>query len=418
MKATVDKLISKKVTHPVVFTFLILPMGVMTGFLTVTLAFLYTKAGLSVEQVAGLVGASIAPHIFKFLWAPVVDSTLSAKKWYVMANILSGLGMLLMGILPIVSSNLLILTVIVWVANFAVTFVAMCTETFMAYDVPEGLKGRAGGYFQAGNLGGTGVGGGIGLLLAERLSEPWMTAVIIACICFLCMFALFYVNDVKSSIRSEKLVESFQNVFKDIWAILKSNSGILVVLLCFLPMGTGAASNLWASVARDWHASADTVAMVTGIMGGLISAVGCLIGGWCCDRMNRKTAYWLFGALGALTAIGMAFSPKTELMYVVWTSVYAIMLGMSYAGFTAVVLEAIGTGAAASKYNIFAALSNTPIYYVVFFNGQAYTKYGSKGMLLTEAIFGIAAVVIFITAQIIMKQRKNRISSISLSSKV
>lgn len=406
IKKELNQHIPKKI-HPIVFTFLILPMGLMAGYINVTLAYLYTEAGLTVEQVAALVAAGLSPHIFKFLWAPLVDSTLSAKKWYWIANTLSAVGMLLMGILPVTSANLILISGIVLWANFAVTFVAMATESIMAYDVPEELKGRAGGYFQAGNLGGTGIGGGVGLILAQRLSEPWMTAVIIAGSCFLCGLALFFVNDVRSNVRTQKLVSSFRNVVADIWLILKSNSGLLVVFLCFLPMGTGAASNLWAAVAEDWKASADTVAVVTGVMGGLIMAAGCLIGGWICDRMNRKTAYWLFGLIGAFTAVGMAFSPKTEIMYVIWTSLYAITVGLSYAGFTAVVLEAMGTGAAATKYNIFAALSNTPIYYMIYINGQAYTKWGAKGMLNTEAVFAVGAVVIFILIQLFLTKKNS-----------
>jgi PAT family beta-lactamase induction signal transducer AmpG len=400
----------QKNIHPIVFTFLILPMGVMSGFVNVTLAFLYTKAGLSVEQVATLVAAGLSPHIFKFLWAPLVDSTLSAKKWYVIANTASATGMLAMGVLPVTGANIILLSSIVWISNFAVTFVAMSSESIMAYDVPDKLKGRAGGYFQAGNLGGSGLGGGIGLLLAQRLPEAWMTAVIIAGTCFLCGLALFFVNDVKSSVREEGLITSFQNVLKDIWLILKSHSGLLVLILCFLPLGTGAASNLWAAVADDWKASADTVALITGVMGGLVSAAGCLVGGWICDRINRKTAYWLFGLLGAITAIGMALSPKTELMYVIWTSFYAFVVGLSYAGFTAVVLEAIGAGAAATKYNIFAALSNTPIYYMIYINGQAHTRWGASGMLNMEALFGVAAVLFFILVQKLML---NKISLIN-----
>ncbi len=410
MHSTVSNLSTKgdsKKIHPIVFTFLILPMGVMSGYVNVTLAYLYTSAGLSVEQVAALVAAGLSPHIFKFLWAPLVDSTLSAKKWYWIANTLSAVGMLSMGILPVTGANLALISGIVMLANVAVTFVAMSTESIMAYDVPEDLKGRAGGYFQAGNLGGTGIGGGVGLFLAQRLPDPWMTAVIIAAACFLCGLALFFVNDVKSNVRGESLVSSFRNVLLDIWTILKSQSGLLVVILCFLPMGTGAASNLWAAVADDWNASADTVALVTGVLGGLIMAAGCLIGGWICDRMNRKTAYWIFGLVGAFTASGMAFAPKTELMYIIWTSLYAIAVGLSYAGFTAVVLEAMGTGAAATKYNIFAALSNTPIYYMIYINGQAYTKWGPGGMLNTEAVFAFGAVLFFILLQVIFNRRKS-----------
>ena len=52
---------------------------------------------------------------------------------------------------------------------------------------------------------------------------------------------------------------------------------------------------------------------------------------------------------------------STQVMFVVFTSLYAFVLGLCYAAFGAVTLETIGTGAAATKYNIIAGISNIPI---------------------------------------------------------
>lgn len=184
--------------------------------------------------------------------------------------------------------------------------------------------------------------------------------------------------------------------------------GLLAMFLCFLPLGTGAASNLWSAVAKDWNASADTVALVTGVLAGLLSAAGCLAGGWLCDRMNRQVAYLFFGLLGAACVVAMAYSPKSEFMYIIWTSFYAITSGLAYAGFSAFVLEAIGTGAAATKYNIYAALSNSPIYLMTYVDGWAHTRWGPKGMLNTEAVFAFAAVLLFLLVQAMLGKMKNK----------
>ncbi|MEI7983577.1 MAG: hypothetical protein WCI71_18155, partial [Bacteroidota bacterium] len=180
----------------------------------------------------------------------------------------------------------------------------------------------------------------------------------------------------------------------------------LAMLLCFLTLGTGAASNLWSAVAKDWNAGADTVALATGVMAGLLSAAGCLLGGWICDRMKRQNAYLLFGLLGALCAVGMAYSPKTERMYIIWTSLYAVIMGLSYAGYGAFVLEAIGKGAAVTKYNIYSALSNAPIYLMIYIDGWAYTRWGPKGMLNTEAVFVVLAVILFFISKTALNKRK------------
>lgn len=397
---------SHKPVHPFLLTILILPMGVSTGFVSVTLGYLLSQAGVSVDKIAALIAATLVPHIFKFIWAPLVDTTLSLKKWYWIASIITAIGIIALGILPLKESSLPALTIIILLSQFAVTFLCMSTEGLMAYDVPEALKGRAGGFFQAGNLGGVGLGGGLGLFLAQRLSATWMVTVILGILCFLCALALFYFRDPKITIREESVRRTYKNLWKDVWSTVKSKSGLLAMLLCFLTLGTGAASNLWSAIAKDWKVNADTIAVVTGVAGGLLSALGCIIGGWICDRMNRRNAYLIFGLIGAATAVGMAYAPRTEIMFILWTSFYAIALGLSYAGFTAFTLEAIGKGAAASKYNIFAALSNAPTYLMTYIVGIAYARSGAINMLNTEAAFAIGAIVVFLIVQKIMFKSK------------
>src|SRR4051812_37223059 len=130
-----------KPVHPALFTILIMPMGVMSGYVSVTLAYLFSKGGISVEKVAALVAATFLPHIFKFIWAPIVDTTFSFKKWYFAASIISAAGIAATGILPIKETSLPLLTSIIVVSNFMVTFLCMSTEGLMSYDVPEELKG-------------------------------------------------------------------------------------------------------------------------------------------------------------------------------------------------------------------------------------------------------------------------------------
>ncbi len=401
--------ISHKPVNPFLFTILILPMGVSAGYVSVTLGYLLSEAGVSVEKIAALVGATMLPHVFKFIWAPLVDTTLSFKKWYWIASIISSFGIFATGIFPLNASSLPVLTLLVLASQFAITFLCMATEGLMAYDVPLELKGRAGGYFQAGNLGGVGIGGGVGLFLAKRLSGPWMVSASLGLICFACCLALFFFKDPKITIKEEQLRKTYENLFKDVWNTIKTKSGLLALMLCFLTLGTGGAGNLWASVAKDWHATADTVALVTGIFSGLISAVGCMLGGYICDRMNSRNAYLLFGLAGAACAVGMGYSPRTELMFIIWTSLYAMATGLSFAGFTAFVLEAIGKGAAATKYNIFAALSNSPVYLMIYVAGIAYSRLGTRGMLNTEAAFAVGAVVLFIVVQKVIYRHKPKV---------
>jgi PAT family beta-lactamase induction signal transducer AmpG len=394
-----------KHAHPSVFLFLFLPFGIMSGYVTVTFAYLFSKAGVSLEQVAALIAASLLPSVLKFLWVPIVDSSLTLKKWYVIGTIITAVGILATGLLPIKESSLPLLTIIVVAANVAVTFSGMATNGLMAHDTPDELRGIAGGYLQAGNLGGAGIGGGAGLWLAQHISYAWVSPAALAVACLLCCFGLLFIREVDSGVKAESPITTISNLSKDIWLTLKTRLGVLAMILCFLPLGTGAASNLWAAVAGDWHATADTVAIVTGVLGGIVTSVGCLAGGWLCDRMDRQVAYLAFGLMQAVAAVAMAFAPHTEAMYIIWTLMYAFTNGFAYAAFTAFVLDAIGKGAAATKYTVYASLSNIPIYYMTLVDGWAHTHYGPGGMLNVEAACAVVGALLFM-ALLLYNNRK------------
>ena len=379
--------------HPSVFLVLILPFGMMSGFLTVAVAFILAQAGVSVEKIAGLIFLSYIPHTWKFAWAPIADTTLSRKTWYIIAAVVAAAGIWATSLCA-QGGNISMLPAILIASNVAVTFLGMSVESLMAYDTPENEKGRAAGWFQAGNLGGNGLGGGVGLWLAHRAGAN-LAGAGLAVLCLLCMLGLFFVAEPAATHRVGGVFKSLINVFRDLWSVARSRRGMLALILCFLPIGSGAASNLWSAVSGDWHASAHTVELVTGILAGVISAVGCLAGGWICDRMNRKKAYVMYGILQAATAVGMAVAPRTESMYAIFTSLYAFMTGLTYAGFSAFVLEAMGKGAAATKYNVFAALSNTPIAYMTKIDGHAHDRHGAAGMLYTEAVWCLAGLLVF-----------------------
>lgn len=386
---------TRRTPHPSVFMFLIIPFGVMSGYLTVTVAYLLSRSGVGVEAIAALIAVSYAPNVWKFLWAPVADTTLTFKGWYLIGSVSTALGLLATGLLPMTATSLPLLTTVTLVANFGCTFLGMSVQSLMAWAVPDNEKGRAGGWFQAGNLGGGGLGGGLGLWLAERTEQPWLPGALLALLCLGCAAALVFVHEPPRA-RAHGVIRSLRFVLRDILNLARARMGFVALFLCFLPIGSGAASNLWSAVAADWKASADAVALVTGVVGGLVMAVGSVAGGWLCDRMHRPAAYALYGVLQAVTAVAMALAPHTAGHYILWTTVYAFVTGLTYAGFTAFVLEAMGHGAAATKFSLFASLSNFPIMYMTTINGAAHTRWGPAGMLLTEAAVGLAGLALFL----------------------
>ena len=412
--------------HPFIYLILILPFGVCSGFVTVTLAYQLSHSGVVAAQVAFVVAMRLLPQTWKFLWAPIADTTLTRKAWYVVGAMLTAAGILACGVVPPNAQWLPVLSLLVFVMSVASSFVAMSTEALIAHHTPDAVKGRASGWFQAGNLGGDGIGGGAGLWMAQHSSTSWVSAVVLGLACILCAVALLRIHGPERAFATRLSAERLEHrlgpalirqwsnlvgVLKGLWALVTSRRGFLALLVVFLPITTGAASNLWAAVADGWHASADTVALVNGALKGVACAFGCLVGGFVCDRMDRKTAYLAYGVAQALCVVVMALAPHTVGMFAAFTLLYSVLNGMGYAAFSAVVLETIGAGAAATEYNVYASLSNMPILYMGLAEGWAYTRFGASAMLYLEAAIAAVAIAVFASASALTSRRAAALAS-------
>jgi hypothetical protein len=398
--------------HPVLYTMLIVPFGATSGFVSVALAYLATKFGLSVEQGASLIAVSLFPNVWKFFWAPVGDRTLSRKKWYLISCAACAIGMFGMAVVPLSQDTMILMDVIIAFSSIAATFLGFAVEGLVAHITPPNDRGRVSGWFQAGNLGGGGIGGGLGLWLLDNMPAPWVAGGILAVLTLACAIPLLWISDVKGHAGEGGPVAAVKDVALDMWAVLNTREGILCALLCFVPIGTGAAQGVLvqSEVAAHWikdpTEAARIVEMVQGFITGLISMAGCLVGGWICNKwLNARASYAVFGGIMAAITGGMAMAPATPNLYIVFSMAYAFATGLCYAAFSAFVLDAIGAGHAATKYNGFASLSNFPIWYCGLVLAWAQTEWGPSAMLWTESLLGVAGIVVFTVFAAIVRNR-------------
>ena len=65
--------------------------------------------------------------------------------------------------------SLVLISAWLTLSNFTATLLAMAVESLMAATIPDDKRGSAGGWSQAGNLGGQGLGGGLSLWLIQSM---------------------------------------------------------------------------------------------------------------------------------------------------------------------------------------------------------------------------------------------------------
>jgi PAT family beta-lactamase induction signal transducer AmpG len=395
-------------TRPWYVFFLILPSGISNGFIAVVLPFLLTQKGFPVATTAGIVAIGVSANLWRFLWGPVVDISLGTRKWYWIGLLACVITLLLLCFVPFSTGSITLLSVIVFLSQVAATFILLPVNNIMARVIREDKKGICSGCYQAGSLAGTGLGGGAGLWLATHTSVG--LSVTILCIASI-LFALFImlIPDIPHN-KDKQLIPELREMGRNILSMLKTPITLYILIFLLMPMGTGAVSYLWSAIAQDWQADADTVALVTGLLSGLASALGCLLGGWLADKRGIWPAYFICGAASAIVALLMAFLPMQPVVYIIGVLAYAIAMGMIYAAFTALVLYASGKQHVATRFSLICSLGNLPVVYMTAFNGWMHDKYNSQWMLLGEALLGLATIVVFMLILGWLRKRTPRLT--------
>ena len=377
-----------------VFLPLFAPFGISSGYVSVTLAFLLARAGLSTLEITTIIAGTIWVQTWKVLWAPIIDTVGNPKLWYGLGATGTGAAILAVSVLPATAREVPAITLLALLSSAASTLVSMSSEIFLAQCVPPQLRGRASGWAQAGNLGGGGVGGGLGLLLAEHVSQQWVSGAVLAMICFACWGCVRFVPAARRTHSMHSYVDELNGVARDVWDVARSRVGYLALILMVLPIASGAAP--WSAIAGEWGAGADLVALVNGVVGGLASAGGALVGGYVCDRMSPGRAYCVFGLIAGAIAVAMAWWARSPGAFIVFTLGYSALVGCGYAAYSAIVLQAIGQRSAATNFNLMAALSNVPIALMTSFDGWVHDRFGTDAMLYGELALPAATIAAFV----------------------
>jgi len=227
---------------------------------------------------------------------------------------------------------------------------------------------------------------------------------VLAVICFACWGCVRFVPPARRTYSVPSYLDELKGVVRDVWDVASSRVGYLALILMVLPIASGASP--WSAIAGEWGAGADLVAMVNGVVGGLASAAGALVGGYVCDRMSPGRAYCLFGLTAGAIAAAMSWWARSPAAFTVFTLGYSAVIGCGYAAYSAIVLQAIGQRSAATNFNLMAALSNVPIALMTSFDGWVHDRFGTNAMLYGELALPAATIVAFVFFVIATKSRR------------
>lgn len=369
-------------SSPPLFGLLEVPFGAAVGFLQTAVPYWLAKDGMPLTDIGLLSGTAFSPHAWKLLWVPLIDLGPWRRVWYGVSTLLTAGLLLACALLPEPSQHLGLYTLLLTALQASATTAHAALNGLMAITTRLEDKGRAGGWQMAGNVGATALLGALAIWLASHFSRE-VTGVVLATLVLASGAGIFWITerqDEKASAPASLLHatwERMKGIVQDLFRTAISRDGLIMLVLCLMPVSCGALTNLFSAMSSDYKASEGTVQLVNGLGMGITGALGSLLGGWLSDRINRKLNYALMGVATGLCALAMAAAPMTETTYIWGILVYSFANGAGFAAFAGMVLEMVKSGAAVTtKYTLFVAASNFAISYVTALDGQASTFRG------------------------------------------
>ncbi len=389
---------------PPIFAVTILPFAAAIGYMTIAAPYWLATRGVSLAVIGAISGTCLAPHALKFLWAPLLDLGGRRRAWFLATTLLTAALLVGLALLPSPERHLGLFTALAFLANVFGTTACAAADGLMALTTAPEHKGRAAAWRMAGNVGGTNVLGALVLWVSKRSSVP-LAGVALAVITAAAAPAVLAIHEPRprraipgtSPLRAAG--SGLAAIGRDVWSTVRSRQGWTGIVICAVPVGAGALTNIFSAMAPEYGAGEDLVAAVNGFWGGVVGAVGSFVGGWIADRMNRRLAYALSGLLIAGSAAAMLMGPLTSLTFTWGTLLYNFATGISFAALAALVLEMVGHGdAAATKYTLFIAVANLAGSYVTALDGWASEigRAGARGALASDAaltLLGIGVLV-------------------------
>ena len=385
------------------------------------------RQGLDPAAIGAFVAALWIPWAIKWAFGPVVD-VVSSERWgrrrgWILATQLLMAATLLVAMPIEFRTRLELFTAIIVVHNIFAATQDVAIDALAVGTLRDDERGLAnglmfGGFYIGGAIGGSGV-----LLLT-----PWMgfqntfllVAAVIATVTFIVPYPMREAPGPSrppvEGLRLAAVGRGIARFARDAGkAFVGSRAAFLAIPLALLPMGGYALSlALQSNIAVDLGLT-DRQIGTLGLMGTVLSASCCVLGGWLSDRFGRRRSLAVFIAATTLPTFALAIAmhrfgwilpvdaaagarpeAPAELVRLFWALAlcYAAFQGFMYGVGTAIFMDVTTPAVAATQFTAYMALCNVVFAYSAWWQGLAASRWGYPTTLALDAAFGLVSLAI------------------------
>ena len=398
------------------FGILYISEGIPLGFAAVAMATYMRRQGMDVAQVGAFVGAFYLPWAFKWAWAPLVDliglKRIGGRKAWIL--ICQALMIVTLYAVSQIDHNthfdLLFTMIIVHNIFGATNDVAIDSLAVNALKADE--RGLGNGVMFGGAYLGQGLGGGGAMFVSDRFGFDVSFLYVSALLLAIWLFTLFFVKDPTAVSRAaEKTTEVWRKLKASLLdfaselhvGFFKSGPGPMVgVFFALLPFGAMALAGAVATTLQVDIGMSDGQIAQLSVINTVVSALGCVVGGWLADRLGRRKMLAAFYAMTAVPTLYLAIMLSGESgisavsvpQYMIAAVAFAACMGLHYGTSAAIFMGLTNPAIAATQFTGFMALRSVTITYTNIWQGAAVDAWSYSTVFYLDVALAIIPILV------------------------
>ncbi len=401
-------LLSTPTQRKILFGSLYLSEGAPIGFIWWALPTKLRVAGVPVEEITAFTSLLVLPWVFKFLWAPLVD-TLRSSRWTLRSWIITTQAAMGVSLLPLLFLTLqrdfAIVIPLLLLHAFAAATQDASIDALSIATVPASERGTINGWMQAGMLAGRSLFGGGALLLTERVGEQAVVALLIIVV-WSSMVLVILLPKAWIPTKSETAVEineastgsqrwnEFSLRLKE--ALQQKTTWFGLLFALFSAAGFEAVGAVAGPYMIDRGISSEEVGfffavpVVVGMLG------GALLGGYVSDRIGRRRSVAIFLVLFvvdimALAASDVMLGSESGWWIVVLLATLYFCIGMFTASSYALFMDITNPQLGATQFSAYMGATNACESWSAFAVGKLNVSYGYPAAFLVMSAVSLVS---------------------------
>lgn len=373
------------------------------------------------------VGSLYLPWAFKWIAGPFVDTVTSRtfgrrRTWIVGMQVLMILTLLIA--IPVnFATNLKLFTLLILIHNAFGATQDVGIDALAVGVLKPDERGVANGFMFGGATLGQTIGGSGALFLAGIISFK-LTYLFVAG--SIGLITLLVALPLREPLEPERLratgsrlaavAGELRAFVLEAWRTFRgSRAATLGLVYALLPTGAYALGlALQSNLAVELGLNDNKVAQLS-LWSTVISAAGCIAGGWLSDRFGRRKTLGTFLFLTAIPTLWLAYAmqhapwihaiapnapnrpiPPADLVLTFWIAclVYNVFQGLYYGIQTALFMDITNPRVAATQFTAYMAMLNFVIFYTSSWQGFAITRWGYPATLALDAGLGMIGICV------------------------